>query len=177
VPARIDQGRRDAILSDIQAGLLGRNAIARRHDVAPSTVGSIAVDAGMPAAFVRELPEPEPLPGPLAADAKARRAHLEERFLAEAELMLEELHRPYVAYSFGGRDNTYAEHQLPAPPDTARRNLMVSAAVAMDKALAISRHDSSATDGVTEVAVWVRTRMGGGAPPEMRQLITGEVIG
>jgi len=174
MPTKLSQAKRDAILSDVQAGIMGCRAIAAKHDVSSSTVSLLARREAGPEAFARFGPQRATMAR--SVDAKAARQALEQRFLAECGALLDELHIPYLAYSFGGKENTYAEHKLDNPPDTAKRNLMVAAAVAMDKALAISRHDTSSTDGVTEVAVWVRTRMGGGAPAETRQLIQGEVL-
>jgi len=174
MPAKISQAKRDAILSDIQSGTMGRNQIALKHDVSGAAVSGIARTAMGPGAFDRTRVERATIAA--AADARALRQELELMFLAEARAALGKLHGPYLAFSFGGKDNTYAERQLTEPTDTAYRNYAVGAAVLFDKALAAARHDTASSDGVTEVAVWVRTRMGGGAPAETRHLIAGEVL-
>ena len=46
MPARIDDDKRAAILADIEAGQLSRNAIARKHGVAQGTVSNIADENG-----------------------------------------------------------------------------------------------------------------------------------
>jgi hypothetical protein len=173
MPAKLSQARRDAILSDVQAGLMGCRAIAAKHDVSSSTVSLLAKTEIGPEAFARLGKQRATMA--FSVDSKAKRQALEQRFLDECAAFLDELHIPHLVYSFGGKENTYAEHTLPAPDSTAKRNLMVSAAVAMDKAIAIARHDTASSDGVTEVAVWVRTHLGAGAG-ETRTLIQGEVI-
>jgi hypothetical protein len=53
VPKPLDAAVRAAILTDIRAGTLSRNAIARKHGVAQSTVTKLAKDTGDTTAFDR----------------------------------------------------------------------------------------------------------------------------
>jgi hypothetical protein len=51
--------------------------------------------------------------------------------------------RPYAVFAFAGRDGDYREHERDRPPPAELRNLMVSAATALDKHMALDRHDSA----------------------------------
>uniref|UniRef100_UPI003F83EEB2 hypothetical protein n=1 Tax=Actinosynnema sp. TaxID=1872144 RepID=UPI003F83EEB2 len=77
-----------------------------------------------------------------AAEMAARRLDLADRFLEEAEELLDRLHGPYTVFSFGGKENIYSEHIVAMPPSSDVRNLMQSAALAFDKHLAAVKHDT-----------------------------------
>lgn len=62
---------------------------------------------------------------------------LAERLLAEAHSILDDLHKPYLVYNFGGRDNSYEEHTLDAPPMDVRLTAVRTAGIAFDKAARI----------------------------------------
>lgn len=79
------------------------------------------------------------------ADNRAKRAALESRLLDEAGLLLDQLHRPHLVYSFGGRDNTYAEHELDEPDVSAKRSLVQAASTAIDRSLKIAAVDQAST--------------------------------
>jgi hypothetical protein len=80
------------------------------------------------------------------ADNAARRAAVSARFLDKANELLDQMEGPFLAFNFGGRDNTYNEHELERPPTGDLRNLMVAAATAFDKHLAAERHESGDPD-------------------------------
>lgn len=157
--AKISPETRVKVLDAIRAGGK-RNAIAREHGVAASTVTKIAQDAGLADAFDRSATENATRAA--VADNKARRAVLARRFLDEAEAALADMRAPHLVYSFGGRDNAYNEHTLDVPPSGDRRNLMIIAATAVDKSMAIDRHDDDA-QGLAAVDAWLRDITGGGA--------------
>lgn len=78
------------------------------------------------------------------ADQRAQRAVTSQRFLDEANALLDEVHRPHIVFNIGGRDNVYTEHLMAEPPTADKRNLIVSAATAFDKHLKADLHDSDA---------------------------------
>jgi hypothetical protein len=82
------------------------------------------------------------------ADAKGRRAALQLNLLEDAERLREQLWRPSLAYNFGGKDNTYAEHQLPEPAFADKLKIMQAVGIAVDRSLKLDVHDSGAGAGV-----------------------------
>jgi len=81
------------------------------------------------------------------ADNAAIRAIISRRLLEKANERLDQMDRPYRVFSFGGKDNTYRERILDRPPAGELRNIMTAAAIALDKHLAIDKHDASADAG------------------------------
>lgn len=154
MPARISDETRQAIAADIRAEL-PRNQIARKYDVSSSTVTLIARENGL--TFDRSMTKRAT--EARITDAAALRAETSMRFLHKAGELISMMDGEYLAYSFGGRDNTYNEHRLDRPPDSALRNLMVTAATAFDKHLAADRHDSD-EHGLAAVDTWLRDMLG-----------------
>lgn len=137
--ARIPDDKRDAIADDIRARK-PRNQIARDHRVSAGTVTNIAREFGLTEAFDRSATKRATEAA--AVDSKALRIVTSRRFLDEANRILDRLSGPYLVHAFGGRDNTYREHELALPPAGELRNLITAAAVAFDKHLAGDRHDA-----------------------------------
>lgn len=91
-----------------------------------------------------------------SAYSAERRATLAARFTEAAEKLLDQLDEPHLAFNFGGKDNTYEEHELPKPPVDAQRQLVQAAREAMRTVLDIDRHDNRAEDGLAAVDEWLR---------------------
>jgi hypothetical protein len=72
---------------------------------------------------------------------RQKRATLEGRLLDEAGLLLDQLHQPALVFNFGGKDNTYEEHQLEAPPVADKRALVSAASTAIDRSLKLAEAD------------------------------------
>lgn len=89
-----------------------------------------------------------------------RRAGLAARATERAEEMLEEMSGEYLAYNFGGKDNTYAEHELDAPPIEAKRAMAQTFRDLMRTVIEIDRHDNRADEGVAAVDQWLRAMIG-----------------
>jgi hypothetical protein len=66
-------------------------------------------------------------------DLAAGRIRLAEKMLAAAEAMLDDIDEPYLVYNFGGKDNTYEEHELATAPVEVRRNIITTAGITFDK--------------------------------------------
>lgn len=79
----------------------------------------------------------------LKDDAKQRRARLSLLLLQRAEELLQQMDQPFLAFSFGGRDNTYTEHQLDRPPPGDIRNLMNAVGIAISKHADLEQIDSA----------------------------------
>ena len=149
MPPRLPDDKRAAILADIRAGQLGNRGIAKKHDVAPSTVSRLAADAGIVGAFERS--QTKNATEAAALDSKALRVRTARRFLDKANELLDQMDEPHLVFNFGGKDNTYEEHLLQKPPTGDLKNLMVSAATAIDKHLVLERHDSASSDAASSL--------------------------
>ena len=130
-----------AEVARLHADGLGRNAIARALDVPAATVSGIARALGLE--FDREQTA-------LALRARqidlaAERATIKSMLLVRARDALEALDAPALVYSFGGKDNTYAERVLDAPPVADQRNLMTIAGIALTRYADLDRVDNGAT--------------------------------
>lgn len=157
MPASLAPEKRAAILADIRAGK-PRNQIARDHGVSAGTVTNIARENNEAGAFDRSATKTATAAA--TADSAAVRAATSRRFLDECNRLLDDLHKPFTAYSFGGRDNTYAEHGFTEPPVDAKRTMITAAAIAYDKHLAQERHDATGAEGASDVDRWLVMMMG-----------------
>lgn len=145
MPPRLDDTRRDAILADIQAiadgqGDRSARAVARTHNVSVNSVTRIADAAGLSEVWGRV--QTERATRARNIDMASERGVLKSRLLEAAHDLLDQLDEPYTAYSFGGKDNSYNEHEFSRPPAEIARQLMTSAAIALDKHALLDKHDS-----------------------------------
>jgi hypothetical protein len=69
------------------------------------------------------------------ADLAERRALLAEDLMSDAERLRAQMWEPTTVYSFGGKDNTYEEHEFDEAPAAEKRALMSTAATAIDRVL------------------------------------------
>lgn len=141
MPPRIPDDKRAAILTDTRAGTKSRAQIARDHDVSPQTVGNLAKAANITDAFSRL--QTKNATEAAVVDSRARRAMIAARMLTKAVELLDQMDQPHIVFNIGGKDNIYTEHTMSRPPTADLRNLMVTAATAVDKHLALDRHDST----------------------------------
>jgi predicted transcriptional regulator len=108
----------------------GCNAIARELGCSPSTVSKWAkeselkFDRSQTALAVRAH----------VIDLAEARTLLAQKMAVAASDLLDSLDGKYLVYSFGGRDNTYNDHELDRPPVEVIRNAVTTAAIAVDKA-------------------------------------------
>lgn len=146
MPPRVPDDERAAILEDVRAGQLSRNAIARKHGRSVSTVTGIANAAGHSDAFDRS--QTENATRARRTDLAAARAALAERWMRVANDVLDQLDQPHTVWAFAGKDGVFRQRELPRPPTGDLRNLVTSAAVATDKHLVLDKHNTG--DGVEE---------------------------
>lgn len=78
------------------------------------------------------------------ADARERRANLQVGLLEDAERLRTQVWAPTMAFNFGGKDNTYNEHQLEQPTFADQLKIMQSVGIAIDRSLKLDLHDSAA---------------------------------
>lgn len=80
-------------------------------------------------------------------NAAALRTELELQLLEDASRLRRQLFAPAKAYNFGGKDNTFAEHQLPMPSARDQLDIMKATTIAVQHSLKISEHDVNAGTG------------------------------
>jgi Helix-turn-helix domain len=98
------------------------------------------------------------------ADNAARRAEISRRFLEKSADLLDQMDQPHTAFNFGGKDNTYEEHEFSKPPVDALKTLVQAAGIAFDRHIAQDRHDAAGEEGGSAVDQWLRMMMGGSSP-------------
>jgi DNA-binding CsgD family transcriptional regulator len=109
----------------------GRNEIARTLDRSERTISLHCADMGL--TFDRSATEAATRAR--MADLAERRAILAEALQGDAERLTEQLWLPTVVYSFGGKDNTYAQRRVDEPPADAKKALMAAAGMAIDRSV------------------------------------------
>lgn len=145
MPPRIADNRRQAILADIQAGK-PRNAIAREHNVAASTVSNIADEANLNGVFDRA--HTENATRARVADMRAQRAAIAADLLSDVQRLRTRAWSTYrVPMSAGGRDGGVELIELDMPPLSEVRNAYTSIGIILDKHLLLTRNDDDTADG------------------------------
>jgi hypothetical protein len=75
-------------------------------------------------------------------EAAEQRARIMRKMMNASESLLGQMDAPARVFNFGGRDNTFAEVELDAPPIADKLRLMQAAGIGVDKALALAAHDA-----------------------------------
>ncbi|MFL1440408.1 hypothetical protein [Nocardiopsis protaetiae] len=140
MPPRIDDDKRAAIVTDLNAGKT-RNQIARDHNVSPSTVSKIAQEEQH--AFDRT----QTIHATRAkqADNRARRAQLASDLLGDAERLRKQLWEPARHGAFGGRDNVWSEVELDEPTFGDKRAILTSVQTAVRASAELEKVDATST--------------------------------
>lgn len=152
----VSKSERARIVAALRAGGTC-SGVAREHGRDKYTVSKIAAAEGIK--FDR---------GRTKTATAAREADNRDRLSTLAGLLLDDayalrlqLFAPHMAYSFGGRDNEYNEHEVPEPGPRDKQALMTSIGIAVDKVRQITQADD--TSGLAAVDAWLRDVM---APPQ-----------
>lgn len=119
-----------------------RNEIARRVGISAGSVTNIC----RAAARTFDRSETKQATEARQVDLAAGRIRLAEKMLAASEGMLDRIDDEYVVYSFGGKDNTYAEHTLMSAPVEVRRNVITTAGITFDKLTRIVERSDTGLD-------------------------------
>lgn len=122
--SRITSDEREAIVSTLRA-TESVSETARRHKRSKSAVSRIAVEDGI---ATSERPRTQKATAASLEDSKARRARIESNFLHMAEVF------QWVALT-----------EPLSPRDV--KDVVLSGAISLDKAIAVSRHDVKADEG------------------------------
>ncbi|MDR6867518.1 hypothetical protein J2Y69_002122 [Microbacterium resistens] len=128
----------------IQSGM-PRNAIARELLIAPSSVSKIAADEDL--TFDRAT-QTASATAARQHDMKVRRLELIDELMAKATDHLVAIDQPFLAFNFGGKENTYEEHELDRAPTGDILNLHRAASLALKDARELIRDDDD--QGVAE---------------------------
>lgn len=129
-----------------------RAQLARDYGVATRTVSRWSRELGIDPAERFSTADTAAATKAATDRRRAKRSELADKLLDEAQLLLERLHRPWLVWNFGGKDNTYEEQLLDEAPVEAVRNVFTTAAIAIDKSIAIDRHDDQDGDqGAAEI--------------------------
>src|SRR5512146_2047859 len=141
MPAPLPDATRQLVVDLLPTGKSCRQ-IAREAGVSPDTVSRIAKKEGhaFGRANIRRAQEAR-----LAYGAEWR-ADFARKLAADLEAMRQQLSMRHLVFNFGGRDNTYEEHELSEPPTTAKRDLMNCITSGIRALLDIDRHDRRSDD-------------------------------
>lgn len=161
--AKLTPDEQQAILDLIDAGHT-RNDIARRTHRSPGTITNIA------RANDRTFDRTETKTATRArqVDLAARRAELAAQLVGDAARLRAQLWEPCVerkamAVAQGGNLGSVVEvvevHH-PRPPFADQQRIMTCVGIAVDKVLAIDRHDNQADEGLAAVDRWLREMIG-----------------
>jgi len=145
---------RAAILADINAGELPRNAIARKYKRSPGTISNIARENGLEGrAFDRTATARASRAKQI--DNVAVRAQLAEDHLADAVRIRERLWEPCDVVTSTGEVRT-----LLLPPAGDVRNFMASVGAAIKTSMEVEKHDARDDSGASAVDSWLRDVLG-----------------
>jgi hypothetical protein len=81
-----------------------------------------------------------------AVDLKASRQELAALLLADAHRLRAQMWEPTVAFAFGGKDNTYAEQEIPEPTFVDKKNILGAVGIAVDRVVKLNAVDESPAD-------------------------------
>lgn len=150
MPPPLDPAKREQIAQAIRDGGT-RNAIARDHDVSPSTVTMIAKQERIDGAFDRSATAPAREAA--IADAKNRRANLRVALANDMARLREQLWEPARIHNFN-KDGEHTSVLLDEPTFGDKRALTQSIKALGDTMLALEKADSGG--GVEEAAGLIR---------------------
>lgn len=140
----VEEHVRERAIELIREGM-PRNAIARELTIAPSSVSKIAADAGL--TFDRAT-QTASATAARQHDLKVRRLELIDELMSKATDHLVAIDQPFLAFNFGGKDNSYEEHTLDRAPTGDILNLHRAASLALKDARELIRDDDD--QGVAE---------------------------
>ena len=131
---------------DLHSKGLGRNEIAKLTGIGAASVTRIVqADGG---SFDRS--KTEQAVKARQVDMASLRGQVAQKLLTRANELLDDMDEPFLAFNFGGKDNTYAEHLLERAPVEARHTMIRAAATAMRTHTDLVKFDSDQGQGHAE---------------------------
>ncbi|MEU8537141.1 helix-turn-helix domain-containing protein [Streptomyces parvulus] len=137
---------------------LGRNEIARQIGRAQRTISIVCAAEGL----VFDVTMTEEATRHRIAQLADRRAMLAEALQDDAERLTAQLWEPAKVYRIGGSSNSYTERDVDEPPADAKKDLMASAGIAIEKSLKLVPPEREDLEGLAAVDQWLRGMMPGG---------------
>jgi hypothetical protein len=122
-------------IKELHAAGYGRNEIARQVNRPYGTITNYCQEEGLSFDRREELKAATEI---RLADLADLRAYLAHKLMVTAITTEEQLHLPTKVYSFGGRDNTYNDKDVDEPPPEAKKQLMATVGIAIEKSLKLS---------------------------------------
>ncbi|MFF8679505.1 helix-turn-helix domain-containing protein [Streptomyces sp. NPDC015237] len=135
----------------------GRNEIGRITRRSQRTVSLICQEEGLEF----DVTMTEEATRHRIAQLADRRAMLAEALQDDAERLSEQMWRPSKVFRIGGSSNTYTEHEVDEPPADAKKDLMASAGIAIEKSLKLVPPEREDLEGLAAVDQWLRGMMPG----------------
>lgn len=132
-----------------------RNDIAKALKRSASTITRVCGDLGL--SFDRTATKAAT--AAKVADAKSKRAEIMQGLLDDVQKLRAQLFAPAIIFSFGGKENTYAERPVPEPPARDKRDLMGSISLALTASLRLDDHDGD-REGLAAVDAWLKAMVG-----------------
>ena len=133
-------GRREqrAEVLDLYDKGLNRTQIARATGILETDLTDILREEGL----VLDLTRVKARNKGRLEEAAEQRSRIMRKMMNASESLLSQMDQPAIVFNFGGRDNTFAEVELEAPPIADKLRLMQAAGIGVDKALALAAHDA-----------------------------------
>lgn len=151
----VTDAERAAIAAELAAGRSVRE-VARQFDRSASVVSKVGKQAGIDVAGRAQT---KAATAAKQADLAARRAALASGLLDDAERLRAQLFAPCTVHSFGGRDNTYNEHDLPEPTFADKRAIVAAVRMASTTSMDLVRADTL-NENYAMVDEWLRSMIG-----------------
>ena len=136
---------------------LGRNEIARQVGRSQRMVSIVCHAAGLEF----DVSRTEEATRHRIAQLADRRAMLAEALQDDAERLSAQLWEPAKVFNIGGSANKYTEHEVDEPPADAKKALMASAGIAIEKSLKLVPPEREDLEGLAAVDAWLRGMMPG----------------
>jgi hypothetical protein len=162
VARRLTNEQREAVIADLRAtagtpeGAYRR--VAARQNVSNGIVAKIAQECGINVC-TRSRERTEIATRAKVVDNAARRTEIAAKLLGVAGEAIDDMSQQALVYSFGGRDNTYAERMLSRPDFRGRRDLAQVAKIALDAHKMLDQYDSDAAQAAA-VDAWLKSMIG-----------------
>lgn len=141
MPTALSDEEREQIAQAIRDGG-HRNDVARKFKRSPSTVTKIADDFGL--SFDRT--QTKIATEAKQADNRLRRARIIDKQMQSAEKLLDQMFSPMLAFNFGGKENTYEEHEIAEPTFQDKRHIAGSVKMLLDSATDLEAVDKQSDD-------------------------------
>lgn len=163
-PGRVTDEERDRIIATLRETENVRET-ARRHRRSVGTVSLIARSEGL---CIAERSRTKNATRARVVDLKAMRLAAAERFLLDEQRLAEQMFAPVVekkpmVVSNGGDAGSSVlevETHLDEPTFADKQRIMTSRAIAIDKSMALERHDDTGDAEVADVDLWVDGMLG-----------------